>query len=135
MSETLCKCGSGKPAAFKCRWKFVRPFMIWAKDLREGDSMQIPFKIGYSQVVVITPGLTAGWLHIKLAVMPTPGAYYTISPGTPVMVQRPGHCEAPCCEDCGRDVNPDGRDHRYCKAHWDAWERPESIDQREEVEA
>lgn len=92
--------------------------------------MQIPRKIGYSQVADIRPGHTAGWLHITLDVMRDQP--YLIAPGEPVMVQRPGHCEAPCCENCAREV---GDDVHHCRAHWDAGERQGALDQREEVEA
>lgn len=103
--------------------------MVWAKDLREGDSMQIPKGLGYSSVLRITNGYISGWLHVTLAVMPKGmGEFYPITPTSPVMVMRVGQCGAPCCDACSREVS-DG--HHYCLAHWDAWER---VGERGEVE-
>lgn len=124
-----CKCG--EPALYTCSWKLRKPFMIWAKDLKEGDQMQIPKKIGYSGVNQIEDGITIGFLHVWLEFDPH-AKPYILNRSEPVMVRRNGACEAPCCVNCAREV---AENRHYCRAHWDAWERRDAIDQREEVTA
>ena len=119
-------CPCGNPASGRCAWKLRRPFMIWGKDLRLGDSIEIEGL--YWIVQWIGPVISTGQRLFATAL----GDRY-IPGDNPVMVKRIGRCEAPICEQCSREV---AEETRYCRAHWSAHEMPERdlVDQREEVE-
>ena len=119
-----CPHNPAKLALYRCRWKLTQPFMIWAKDLAPGDKLQIGLAYFLVEKVVFDELL--GLLQVHSS-----AGCHAVQPGVPVMVLRPGHCGAACCDDCGREVAPS---HRYCPAHWDAWERHGELDQRVKVE-
>lgn len=58
------------------------------------------------------------------------GSHIDVVPGHTVMVMRPGHCDAPICDACCREV---ALGRNYCRAHWSAHERQGEFDQSLEV--
>lgn len=122
-------CPCGNPASYRCAWKLRRPFAIWAKDLKEGDKMQLPGGLTYNPIHRITPGKTIGWVGIVFSFAPD-SVPHPVFGGWQVSVIRPGYCDAPICDACCREV-ADGRN--YCRAHWAAHERQGEFDQSLEV--
>lgn len=121
----------GVPAPYRCAWQVRRTLDISGKDLCDGDLLRLPRTLTYSRVNQVENKISAEWLHVWLDIDPH-GKALMIGTTEPVMVMRNGHCEAPCCDRCSWEV---AEGVRYCRAHWDAAERQDAIDQRVEVEA
>lgn len=122
-----CACGNNE-APYRCGWKLRKPFMIWATDLRVGDMLEVPSKVAFELVENIRRAIGSESYYVRTAI--TGDKFVPMR--APLMVMRNGRCEAPCCDQCAREV---AEGVRYCRAHWDAGERQGAVDQLVEVEA
>jgi hypothetical protein len=95
-----------------------------ARLVAKGDKIQ--YGLGFF-LVTDTDWNGASDLYITIA---TSAGVRNLRIDLPCQVLRPSYCENPCCENCCREV---GEDRYICKAHWNAWEQSEALDQRMEI--
>lgn len=118
---TACKCGSKDPA-YRCGWKLRTTFMVSADSIIPGDKVQCG--IAWTRVLSVKFP-SAAWVDIQ-----TDLKMVSVKPKTAILTLRIGACGTVCCVNCAREV---AEGHHVCRAHWDAWELRDAVDQRMEV--
>lgn len=123
-----CACGTPQPPHV-CAWKLKAEFLIPAGQVVKGDLIQVG--IGFMPVTGVYTNpeqrkSKKGTVDHQVITI-----YSALSPKevkltTPVQVRRVGLCEAACCDRCAREV---GEGKFICRAHWDAWEQRDALDQ------
>lgn len=126
-----CACGTPEPP-HTCGWKHKAEFLIPAGHVIKGDRIQVGIAFMPVTGVHVTQPSKKLWRKNKYEDRPAVIEITTaIGPReakltTPVLVRRVGLCGAACCDKCAREVS---ELKHICRAHWDAWEHREALDQ------
>lgn len=121
-----CACGTPQPL-HTCAWKLKAEFLIPASAVMEGDKLQWGLAFApVTKVETVSDGKARKFASPSSVMITTTIGMKSVGLTTPVQVRRVGLCEAACCDRCAREV---GEGKFICRAHWDAWEQRDALDQ------
>jgi hypothetical protein len=111
--QPCASCGS--PGVYLCGWPVEKEVALHAETIVKGDKLR---RFGLVDAVVY-----AGLSHDKLTMFlafDVRGKVQQVScpPWGIFKVIRMSTCDAPCCENCVRELDPE---RHTCRDHWDAW--------------